>query len=63
MGILAAVPYLVLGFASQVSGQLADFLRSHFKISTTTVLHIILFLNINELFIETPLTKGAESIH
>jgi len=52
MGILAAVPYLVLGLASPVSGQLADFLRSHFKISTTTVLHKILhFKNINELFI------------
>ncbi len=37
MGLLAAVPYLAMAFVVFSGGQLADFLRSRFKISTTIV--------------------------
>ena len=54
MGILAAVPYLVLGLASQVSG-----LRSAGRLPPlpfqnlyyNRITYNITFLNINELFI------------
>jgi len=37
MGLLAAVPYLVMALVVFSGGQLADLLRSRFKISTTIV--------------------------
>lgn len=37
MGILAALPYLAMACVVQFSGQLADILRTRFKISTTIV--------------------------
>ena len=43
MGLLAALPYLVMSIVVQSGGQLADLLRTRFKVSTTIViLHICL---------------------
>ena len=40
MGLLAAVPYLFMAIVVQCQGQLADLLRTRFKIKTTTVILI-----------------------
>ena len=50
LGILAALPYLAMGIAVQASGQLADLLRSRFKISTTTVLNSIMTANLETIY-------------
>ena len=39
-GIVAAVPYLIMAVVLQFAGQLADLLRSRFKIRTTLVINL-----------------------
>ena len=41
MGLLAAVPYLFMAIVVQCQGQLADLLRTRFKIKTTTVMFLL----------------------
>lgn len=37
LGVISAVPYLMLTFTSQISGYLADTLRNKYRVKTTTV--------------------------
>jgi len=62
MGLLAALPYLVMAVVVQSAGQLADYLRTRFKISTTIVKLQIILMNQIILLIK-PHLLGKKSVY
>lgn len=49
MGFLAAIPYLAMAIVVQCGGQLADWLRSRWRVETTTVRQLFTNTNNNTL--------------
>ena len=62
MGLLAALPYLIMAVVVQSAGQLADLLRTRFKIPTTIVKLQIILMNQIILLIK-PHLLGKKSVY